>query len=122
MSDIKNMIRDQIAGPVSRQNRSVSAQAKVLEADEVNNLCRIEYLDKDGFSRNKNNVPVRIYGGSLSWFPKQGDLVVVEDANDIVVIVGKFVADYASEVASKQQATKDVYPTMFSNTAGGWII
>ena len=122
MSEIRQRILDQVVNPLSRQNQTAVVQAKILEADETNNWCSIEYVDKDGYSRNRDNVWVKQYGdGRMPWFPKVGELVLVEDYGDSAVITEKFWQNYALEIDARRQLKKDIYPDNFGSSMGGYI-
>ena len=121
MSEIRNLIADKIVNPASRNGQPSTLIARVLEADETNNWCSLEYVDKDGFSRNRDNVLVMQYGASR-WFPKVKDLVIIEDRGESVIIVSKSFTSYSVEIKEKETLRKDVYPDQFGASVGGVII
>lgn len=107
--------------PVTHQLDRISTLAKVTKADEKNNVCSIQYTDKNGRFRNKDNVSVRLYGSGTDWFPSVGDFVTVEDSNSGTVIIARHVQNYNMDVRSKMQLSKDIYSDSSGAEPGGTI-
>ena len=121
MSKLKQMLQDRVVGPANHSRGGVTTVAQVDKSDDINNICSIHYIDKDGFKRNKDNVPVRIYGSGGDWFPAVNDFVVVEDNGDTVVITARHVSNFNTDVRSKLKLTKDVHSDQCGGSTGGMI-
>ena len=121
MGSIKKIIQNKMINPDGHNRKSLWSAAQVVKGDEKNNVCEIDFIDKDGNRRNKKNVKVMLYGGSSNWFPADNDFVMVEDRGSQVFIVDKFVGNYRQEVSAKQTLTKDVHSDANTSTAGGCI-
>ena len=123
MSDLKDLIQNKIVHPSTYGDVSITTIGKVTESDESNNTCSIQYVDKQGYPRNKKDVVVRLYGNGADWFPAVGDTVVIEDTGDTTVVVARHVGNYAMDVRAKRQLRQDC---MSDNTGcqapGGYIM
>jgi hypothetical protein len=122
MSELMKKIKDS-ANPAVHNRRDFVTIALVTDTDEINNVCSIEYIDKDGYKSNKNNVPVKIlYPGLIAWFPKKGDRVNISVVNeDDVTITSLEENGYGSNIRAKTQLKKDVFSSSFGGTMGGMI-
>ena len=121
MSKLKQIIQDRIVNPADHSRGGITTIGQVTKSDEINNMCSIKYIDKDGFKRNKDNVTVRLYGSGGDWFPGIDDYVVVEDNGDTVVVVARHVGNYNMDVRSKLKLTKDIYSDSSGGAVGGQI-
>ena len=72
----------------SHDLESHQTYALVTKSDDMNNVCSIQFVD-GGFLRNRDNVPVKIYGNGMDWFPSKGDWVVVAYNRNIYEIVSR---------------------------------
>lgn len=76
------MIKDKIlnlTSPTVHNRRSFTTIGTVLKVDEKNSCCNVRYIDNEGNYINKKNVSVRITDPKIqSWFPKEGDMVIIE--------------------------------------------
>lgn len=123
MSELKRKIQETIVDPAAHTRRSFSMVALVLESNERNNLCTIEFIDKDGYKSNKNNVPVRLYNSCIiDWFPKTGEYVNVEETDGAITILSKYEGGYGSSVRVNTKLKKDILPTSFVDTMAGYIL
>lgn len=119
MNSIKQIIHQNIVAPAAHTSGSIHTIAEVLQSDEKNNLCTVKCIDKNGILRNRDNVPVRLTGSS--WFPAEGDKVIVEDFGKYINIVGKNDSGYAADTRSQNELKQDIYADSSSNSCGGWI-
>jgi hypothetical protein len=114
--DFKTRIQEQIVNPADRIRGKFSTVAMVTNSDERNNVCSIQFIDKDGYRSNKDSVPVKIYSpGIIGWFPVEGDFVTIEESNGRITITGKHEGGYAASIRSKSELKKDI----FSDNGGG---
>jgi hypothetical protein len=121
MSKLKQILQDRVVNPANHSRGSITTIGQVTKSDEINNMCSIKYIDKDGFKRNKDNVAVRLYGNGGDWFPAEDDYVVIEDNGDTVAIVARHVGNYNMDVRSKLRLTKDVHSDSYGGAVGGQI-
>jgi len=63
--------------------------AVVTKSDSMNNVCSIQFVD-GGHIRNRDNVPVKIYGSGMDWFPEKGETVEILYSSTICEITGRF--------------------------------
>lgn len=105
---LKSLIQDRIVNPASRINVTTKTLGIVLNSDDSNNTCKVKYVNKNGESCNKDNVTVRLYGKGTDWFPAKNDIVVIEDSGDTIVVVARYVGNYAMDVRSKRKLKKDI--------------
>ena len=106
--DLKQTIQNRIIAPTTHINNSITTVGIVTGSDESNNTCNVLYTDKNGNSQNRDNVVIRLYGNGADWFPVIGDIVVIEDTGDTVVVVARHVGNYAMDVRSRRQLRQDV--------------
>ena len=121
MSQLKKLLQERVVNPAGHARGGITTLGQVTKSDEINNMCSINYIDKDGFKRNKDNVTVRLYGNGGDWFPQIDDHVVVEDNGDIVAIVARHVGNYNMDVRSKLRLTKDIHSDSAGGAVGGQI-
>lgn len=121
MSNLKQLLQDRVMNPADHSRGSITTVGQVTKADEINNMCSMKYIDKDGFKRNKDNVTVRLYGNGGDWFPAVDDYVVVEDGGDTCVIVARHVGNYNMDVRSKLRLTQDIHSDSYGGSVGGQI-
>ncbi|WP_312339235.1 hypothetical protein [Anaerospora hongkongensis] len=121
MNKLKQIIQDRIVSPADHIRGSITTIGQVMKSDEINNMCSIKYVDKDGNKRNKDNVTVRLYGNGGDWFPAMDDFVVIEDTGSTVAIVARHVDNYNMDVRSKLRLTKDIHSDSFGGAIGGQI-
>jgi hypothetical protein len=108
--------------PAVHNRRAFTTVAKVTASDEINNVCSIEFVDKDGYKSNKNNVPVKVLmPGFIGWFPDEDEYVNIEETNGMFIITSKYQQGYGSAIRSKNQLKKDIYTTSFGGTMAGSI-
>jgi len=112
----------EISTPAVHNRRALTTVAQVTEADEINNVCSITFVDKDGYKSNRNNVPVQItIPGFIGWFPKVNDYVNVEEVQGALVITSKYEIGYGTTVRPNNKLKKDIYTTSFGGTMAGNI-
>ena len=110
------------ATPAVHNRRAFTTVAKVTETDEINNVCSIEFVDKDGYKSNKNNIPVQIFApGFIGWFPDVNEYVNIQEINGMFIITSKYQQGYGSAIRSKNKNKKDIYTTSFGGTMAGSI-
>ena len=93
-----NNFTDAIRGKVvAGNNKYTSRQEKgatVIEANVAENKCVISAINRDGIVQVYYNVPV-LYTTTdktnVSWFPKDGEQVMVTEKNKGYTITGPFV-------------------------------
>lgn len=123
MSILKKIIRDDIVNPTLQIRGSITnGLARITRADEINNICSVIYIDKDGYKSNKDNIYVKIYTpGLITWFPSVDEIVTIEEQNGDPVITGPYEGSYNINSRSETILKEDIYSDSFSETAGGTI-
>ena len=111
---LKGQFIDRLITPITQEIEAFITVAKVIKADSKNNICDIEYVDKRGKAKKRENVPLRLMGTGMEWFPVEDDLVDIEIERRSCVIVGRHIDDYNADVRSKMKLTQDC----FSDSAG----
>lgn len=93
-----NNFTDAIRGKViAGNNKYTSRQEKgatVIETNKAENKCVISAINRDGIVQVYYNVPVlytAIDASMASWFPKNGERVMVVEKNKNYVITGPFI-------------------------------
>lgn len=107
--------------PATHRYHKVTTMAKVTKADEKNNTCSIQYVDKEGTKRNRDNVTVRLYGSGTDWFPEVGEKVTIEDSDSSCVIIARCVDNYNMDVRSKMKLKMDIFSDSSGAEPGGNI-
>lgn len=79
---------------IAGNNKYVNQQEKkatVIEGNQADNRCVISVISRDGIGQVFYNVPV-LYGTAddtlISWFPENGEDVMVTEKNKMYVITG----------------------------------
>jgi hypothetical protein len=122
MGEVKRRIEEQIVGPADHLRRDAQLVAQITKIDEKNNVCSVEYIDKDGYRSNKDNVPVKIYSaGIIDWFPTVGEFVNIRDNGYRLLIESKYENAYTTNVRPRTELKGDILPTSFGSIIGGTI-
>lgn len=121
MSSILDVIKDRAIEPITNELKSVTTLALVKKADEKNNTCDIQYVDKNGLVRNRNNVSVRLYGNGTDWFPKRGESVVVQETETTCEVIARYVQNYNMDVRARMKLKMDIYSDSSGADPGGTI-
>jgi hypothetical protein len=122
MSVFKGKLKKDIVAPAEHIRRSYNMIATVTSIDEKNNFCSIQFIDKDGYRSNKNNVPVALYNASIiDWFPQVGELVNVEQIGELTRVVSKYEGAYGANTRANIELKKDINASTFTNTMAGSI-
>ena len=98
------------ANTVSRNataNTSGYCIALVTEADEGTNLCNVSFSNQvTGAREDKVDVPVDLRNHQ-AWFPKKGDVVLLDNSSKTGMIVSLYTESY-SEIRSNFSLTQDI--------------
>ena len=121
MQDFKSLLRNGLINSVARAVDRVITIGRVTKSDEINNTVSVQYVDKNGKIRNKENVTVRLYGNGGDWFPSVGNYVVIEESDSDMSVVARHVGNYNMDVRSKMQLESDVYSDSGGGAMGGCI-
>ena len=121
MYDLRSSLRNSLVNSVARLTDRIITIGKVTKSDEINNMVSVQYVDKHGKTRNKDNVTVRLYGNGGDWFPSRNDLVVIEESDSDIAVVGRHVGNYNMDVRSKMQLEQDNYSDSGGGATGGYI-
>ena len=119
MFDFKSGLRNSVINSVARLTDRIVTIGKVTKSDEINNLVSVRYVDKNGKTRNRDNVTVRLYGNGGDWFPSVDDYVVIEESNSDFSVVARHVGNYNMDVRSRMKLASDVYSDSGGGATGG---
>ena len=118
---LKGLLLDRVVQPNARDNESFTTVAIVTDSDEVNNVCSIQYVDRGGHKRNRDNVVVRLYDTGSGYFPKVGESVEVQLDRDTCVVIARHIGNYNTDVRAKMMLEQDVYSDNPGNEPGSSI-
>lgn len=118
---LKGLLLDRVVQPNARDNESFTTVAIVTDSDEVNNVCSIQYVDRGGHKRNRDNVVVRLYDTGSGYFPKVGESVEVQLDRDTCVVIARHIGNYNTDVRAKMMLEQDVYSDNPGNAPGSSI-
>ena len=121
MQDFKSLLRNGLINSVARAVDRVITIGRVTKSDEINNTVSVQYVDKNGKIRNKENVTVRLYGNGGDWFPSVSNYVVIEESDSDMSVGARHVGNYNMDVRSKMQLESDVYSDSGGGSMGGCI-
>ena len=121
MQDFKSLLRNGLINSVARAVDRVITIGRVTKSDEINNTVSVQYVDKNGKIRNKENVTVRLYGNGGDWFPSVDNYVVIEESDSDMSVVARHVGNYNMDIRSKMQLESDVYSDSGGGAMGGCI-
>lgn len=121
MSSISQRMLDKIIQPAIKGNETITTIAKVTASDDLNNRCSIEYVDRDGNKKAKDNVAVRLYDNGAGYFPAVGEQVTLQLERDICVIVARHIGNYQMDVRSKMELKQDVFTDTDGAPPGGEV-
>lgn len=85
--------------------------AKVRRSDSMNNVCDIQFVD----GRNVDNVPVKVYGDGMDWFPQVDEWVMVHVGRHMTEIVSRHVGNFGADILPGMALLMD----KFSDFSGG---
>lgn len=121
MSEARKALLENIIEPAAYGRSTSVIKARVLEIDEPSNTCKIGYRDKYGKTNEKERIHVKLYNVSIvDWFPKKGDLVLVDQNEDNFVITGPHANSYQS-LKMEKVLKQDVLTDTFIDMVGGFI-
>ena len=106
---LKDQIQSNVVNPTIHGMNMINTIGVVQDSDESNNTCTVQYIDKNGNKRNRENVIVRLYGAGTDWFPSKGETVIVEETEDTCVVIARHVGNYDMDVRSKMELKQDKY-------------
>lgn len=121
MYDLRSNLRNNLINSVARLTDRIVTVGKVTKSDEINNLVSVQYVDKHGKTRNKDNVTVRLYGNGGDWFPSEGDMVVIEESDGDMSVVARHVGNYNMDVRSRMKLEQDNFSDSGGGSTGGFI-
>lgn len=94
MSNLTDTIRGKVIAGNNKYTNQQEKRATVIEANKEDNRCVISTINRDGIVQVYYNVPV-LYTTTdktnVSWFPKDGEQVMVTEKNKGYTITGPFV-------------------------------
>ena len=94
MNNLSSAFKNKLISGNNKYVNKHEKKATVIEANEAENRCVISTISRDGIPQVYYNVPV-VYGttdtSSVSWFPKNGEEVMVTEKNKMYIITGPLV-------------------------------
>ena len=93
MSSLTDAIRGKVVAGNNKYTNQQEKRATVIETNKADNRCVISTINRDGIVQVYYNVPV-LYTTTdktnVSWFPKNGEEVMVTEKNKGYTIIGPF--------------------------------
>ncbi len=106
---LKDKIQHNVVNTTIHGMNSIDTIGLIKESDDSNNTCTVQYVDKNGNKRLRENVMVRLYGSGTDWFPSPGDNVIVQETEDTCIVVARHVGNYDMDVRSKMELKQDKF-------------
>lgn len=98
------------------ENKSFVSTAKIIQTDEKNNCCTIDYLDYKGQKNVQTGVMLKISDPKMpSYFPNVGDIVYIESYKDTLLITGPYMKH---ENTMRNGMYKTEYNTLYHKNFG----
>ena len=117
MGVLGNAMKNGVIGEAMRSaNKDQQTVAMVMSADESNNLCAVEYMDRDGNKVKIDKAMVDLR--NKDWFPSKGDIVLIRVSGRSALVEQQYTEDYNADVRSKQKLSNDVTPDGDGTVAG----
>lgn len=121
MNEIKQKLRDNIVEPAANSRSVSTLSAIITNCNEKTNTCDIKYTRPDGKEKFEKDIPVLLSNKSIiDWFPEKNDVVLIQEKNDIIYIIGPGYTDY-NNVRKSIKLENDIYTNSFIDTLGGFI-
>ena len=119
MEKINDALKYGAGGEIAHASAGAySTIAKILNSDEVNNLCTIEYCGDDCSMHQMKSVAVDLR--NTKWFPKPGEIVLAKINGRTGIVEQKYTEDYNADIGGGQQLTNDIHSDS-DGTCGGCI-
>ena len=104
-----NEIATKVVNRSIETNVSFETIARVLEADERQNICKISFLNEYGVRDTRDNVPVSLTYNYKDTFPVPGSVVIIRMVNREPLIIGEHIED-VNEFYKARRITTDRTP------------
>ena len=104
-----NEIATKVVNRSIETNVSFETIARVLEADERQNICKISFLNEYGVRDTRDNVPVSLTYNYQDTFPVPGSVVIIRMVNREPLIIGEHIEDI-NEFYKTRSITSDKTP------------
>ena len=104
-----NEIATKVVNRSIETNLSFETIARVLEADERQNICKISFLNEYGVRDTRDNVPVSLTYNYQDTFPMPGSVVIIRMVNREPLIIGEHIEDI-NEFYKTRSITTDKTP------------
>ena len=104
-----NEIATKVVNRSIETNLSFETIARVLEADERQNICKISFLNEYGVRDTRDNVPVSLAYNYQDTFPVPGSVVIIRMVNREPLIIGEHIEDI-NEFYKTRSITTDKTP------------
>lgn len=123
MSDFLRKINKNVLSNSRRDMyNGTKVMATVLESNQKDNTCEVEYIDLTGSKQSRKGVPVRRYSESnISWFPEKGDQVIMESMGKTFEIVSQSPLTYHTKGKPHAKYKMDILTDFYGDGIGGNI-
>ena len=120
-SNIKDKIKNKIVEPAANSRSVSTLSAKITKVNEKTNTCDVMYTRIDGTEMRRKNVDVLLTNKSfIDWFPEVNDIVLIQEKNNIVYIIGPSYSNY-DNVRKNIELKNDILSNSYIDTLGGFI-
>lgn len=114
MSEIRNKLQE-VNNPAIMNRRSFTTVGRILEINEKQNTCKVQYIDNLGYYKTRENVYVKLFApGFIGWFPKVDEAVEITLNESNILITGPYSYDY-SKTSGQVKLNKDI---LYENKGG----
>lgn len=118
---IKQTIKDKIIEPATSGRGLSILTGTIISVDEKKNICSVSYTRQDGKKDNRDNIPILLANKSIiDWFPKSGDLVLIQQRENVIHVIGPAYSNYV-DIRNAVRPENDVLTNSFNYTLGGYL-
>ncbi len=121
MRDYKKTLIENVGDVAARTYHRTRSAGLVINSDEKNNVATIRFLNRDGCFETRKNVTVRIHGDGTGWFPSKGELVAVEETDNVCEIIARYGGGFSTETRKDLITEHDIYPDGRGYMPGGYV-
>lgn len=107
MGVLSNSLKNGVVGESIRSagGGGQTTVGKVVSADESNNLCEVEYVNTQGSKSKLKDAMVDLRNDS--WFPDEGDLVLLSVSGKTGIVMSKYTEDYNKDIGNAKKTKND---------------
>lgn len=122
-NNLKNSIKSNIASIGDFHNQTIETIGKVMESNERNGTCTVNYKGYNDTPCIVTDVQVRIPNPEIvSWFPKKDDYVIIRESAGQPIVVGDgYQAINKNALRKQAKFEKNIFASL-AESLGGFLI